>query len=149
MKETAEKDAKAIKFEELDEYDKVRYVIAVMLSAFKLGTRIYERRSDGCLSDSLDRQVSDILFKHADEQGKLIIRGNFLFESYSKYSNQVYDVFHDNFGQRIGLNCLGMDFDFEVTQKTHEIADEARQYLPKEEIVFLRGLGRKIKKGRK
>ena len=135
----------AKRIEELEHYDRTRYILAMILGVIKPNTTIETRSSSGYRDNDLLDQLSRILH---EERENPLIRKNFKFDErmtnpYCKEVKEYLGAFH-NFGAYVGLRNWGLDFNFEVTQETMDIAKEGERLFNPEEIEFLKGLGRKI-----
>lgn len=132
----ARAEVEADRFSGLKDMQKCAYVVATMLSTFEPGTWFYYRDSEGLFTNGLERQVIRIL----EEPGRPIIRKNL-----SQDISAFFSSFYGDFGAAAGLENSGQNFDFRTTAKTREVAEEAKQYLSKEDYEHLQELGRKLK----
>jgi hypothetical protein len=131
---------------DFSDYDRRKMILAVILSSHKPGTFFNSRTQRGMLSNSLDQQIRFML---CGEKHPLITE-HFHFETGGSsglpYCEDLdFLMVRCAFGEPIGLRNWGMDYDYEVTKKTADIAEGARRYFDSKEFEYLRDLGRKLK----
>ncbi|MBX4196425.1 hypothetical protein KW805_02465 [Candidatus Pacearchaeota archaeon] len=126
-----------------DHEDWVRYrVIAMVLSPFNPGTTF----SFG--SDNLDRKLESVL----RNEEKPIIKDHFHFHHNYGYSEDLSRLLscHMGYGSVIGLENLGPDFRYRITERTRRVAEESEKLklFEKDDIEYLKSLGEKVRLAR-
>ena len=111
-------------------------ILAMILSSVPAGTRF------GSGEENLGPRLAKIIRKENNE----IIREHFSVHVYANYSPELEELLCFSFGRPIGLENWGLDFQYQVTEKTHEIAREIekRGYFSKKQRKYLKSLGEKL-----
>ena len=119
--------------------ENIRYrVLATILYSVPPGTTF------GGGYKNLDRRLARVLRgrKHP------IITSNFSVYPYDDISPEIDELLHPqrDYGVVIGLENIGSDFNFRVTQRTHDVAKEIERLgvLSCKDIKYLNGLGKKL-----
>lgn len=126
-------------------YDMRKWIIASLLSGFPARTFFYSRqKTSGYLRNYLDDQVHDIL---RDCELPVVKRYfHYSLDKYGKLTSEeakwMLSVIND-YGKCLGMGNCGFDFDYYTTNKTLEVAKEARRHLRKNDCIALRELGLK------
>lgn len=118
------------------------WVLATLLSGFPPGTEFKTRGKSGMLDNYLDEQIRVIL----DECDIPMVKKVFHFYT-NKYGRRWCDELDMMlspfmlYGSPAGVENWGPDFDYRTTQKTIEVAIEARRNLPEKDFNAIRDLG--------
>ena len=123
----------------LDEFDNSKYrVLAVILSSVPAGKLFSGRDND------LEHQLCIVL----KNDHKQVIVDNFCIDPRYNRSDDLHDLIsaYSSYGQAIGLKCWLPDFDYQVTQVTHDVAREVENLglLPRDDIFYLKEIGKKL-----
>lgn len=134
------------RFESMKGEDKCKYVVAVLVSSLGAGTVIDGRDSEGFLRNCLDWQILRVL----GESSLPLIRENFSFHNSWQYGGPYCKELAEflspagNFGETAGLES-GVLEPYKITSRTLQVAEEAREYIPKEDYEFLKELGKQLR----
>jgi hypothetical protein len=113
-------------------------ILAIMLSSVPIGTRFNSR------TDNLSSKLCQVM----QGEDNLIILNNFRFNKNYRTSEDIDLLLsaYLNYGSLIGLENIGSDFSYLVSEKTHEIAHEIEDlgFIDKRNISYLKDLGKRL-----
>ncbi len=131
----------------MDDEEKRSAVLVTILSTIPPRTAISPHDERGFLGNALDSQLTRVLFQATKDKPEGMIDQLFAFHPVygdSRELDELLDAYIDFGRPNLGLDNFGPDYTYEITSRTHEIAERVQGLFSEEEVSYLKELGQKI-----